>query len=108
MSDHISSDLTSDQHAWVQTHGKSGFRPVCHPNNDTNWATVTTKSAVSLIHMDDDGFGTSTQLLVGWKYWAVFYHDPTLDENETKGDMGSINFEPSENALLMHDLCGGF
>jgi hypothetical protein len=69
-----------------------------------NWATVATKGATSWIHMDDEGFNTSTQPLTGAKYWVLFYRDPTAPLGY--GDMGSIQFPPSYDDFSDHKLAG--
>jgi hypothetical protein len=56
--------------------------------------------------MDNKGLGTSTQPITGAKYWVVFYRDPSVDENDTAGDFGSISFSPPISMLQNHELAG--
>ena len=102
------SDLSSDKWAWVQTNGASGFRVMAHPSDDMTWSTAGSQGAVSWIHVDDDGFCTSTQILVGKKYWVVFYRNPSLPDGDLRGDMGSISWAASIDELLAHALDGWF
>ena len=105
---HYYSDLSSDRVAWLHTNKASGFRPMIHPSDDTTWGTVGSKGAVSWIHVDDDGFCTSTQILVGKKYWVILYRDPSLPHGDLRGDMGGIGWSPSIDELQAHPLDGWF
>jgi len=71
-----------------------------------NWATVGTTSAVSHCHLDDEGFGTIVQLLTGIKYWVSFERDPTLGQDDPRGDFGSVSCVPPIDAFLAHRLEG--
>jgi len=56
--------------------------------------------------MDNEGFGTATQLLTGAKYWVSFDRDPDLAPDDTAGDFGSIEFSPPISMLQNHELVG--
>jgi hypothetical protein len=84
------SDLASDQYAWAQTSGSAGFCITQPPSSELGWGTVGTAGATSWLHIDTEGMGTSSQLLTGAKYWAVFYRDPGLPCGFEAGDMASI------------------
>ena len=102
-------DLASDRWAWLQTHGCQGLRnELNHPANVTNWGTIATRGATSWIHIDDEGFGTSTQPLTGAKYWVIFYPDPNADPSLGHGNMASIRCVPDYETLLKHTLGGYF
>jgi hypothetical protein len=87
-------ELASDRWAWLQTRGTAGFRPIDHPVDLVNWATVATAGATSWVHADTEGFATSTQPLTGSKYWVTFTRDPSVAPHSTRGDMGSASFAP--------------
>jgi hypothetical protein len=99
-----SRQLASDRWAWLHTRGSSGLRPIPHPIDVTNWATVATAGATSWIHQDTDGLATSTQLLAGCKYWVAFTRDPFLARSSVRGDMGSIGFSPPYREFQDHKL----
>lgn len=42
--------------------------------NDLIWATVSNTHAFSSAHVDDEGFATATNTLVGGKLWAIETH----------------------------------
>jgi hypothetical protein len=85
------------------------LRPqLTHPTNVTNWGTIATRGATSWIHVDAEGFGTSTQPLTGGKYWVMFYPDPNADKSQGHGNMGSIHCVPPYEDLLQHNLAGYF
>jgi hypothetical protein len=105
---HLASDLSSDRWAWLQTNGAAGFRKSNHPSDDTTWGTAGSRGAVSWIHLDDEGFNTSTQVLTGRKYWVVFSRDPTLPRHDIRGDMGGIGWSPDLEQFMAHDLKGWF
>ena len=102
------SDFSSDKWAWQQTAGARGFKKATHPSDDTTWSTACTRGAVSWIHVDDDGFCTSTQVLTGKKYWVVLYRDPSLPQGDLRGDMGGIGWAPKLEGLMAHELKGWF
>ena len=102
------SDLASDRWAWVHTSRASGFCVMDHPSDDTTWSTVGTWGAVLWVHVDDDGFCTSTQILVGKKYWVILYRDPSLPNTDHQGDMGGIAWSPHIDELQAHYLDGWF
>jgi hypothetical protein len=104
----LSRELASDRWAWLQTRGSAGFRPNAHPIDIMNWATVATKFAVSRAHQDTEGFATSTQILTGSKYWAIFTRDPTVGPKSTRGDMGSISGLPRLRDFQDHKFRGWF
>jgi hypothetical protein len=79
-----------------------------HPSDDTTWSTAGSRGAVSWIHVDDDGFCTSTQILAGRKYWVVLYRDPSLPQNDLRGDMGGVGWAPKLDDLFSHKLDGWF
>jgi len=79
-------------YAWAQTSGAAGFQNIQPPTGDLVWGTVSTKGATTLIHVDDDGLGTSTQLLTGCKYWVSYQRDPRVDVNHGAGNMRSVAF----------------
>ena len=79
-----------------------------HPSDDTTWSTARSRGAVSWFHVDDDGFCTSTQILVGKKYWAVLYCDPSLPDDDLRGDMGAICWAPQLDRLWSHEFDGWF
>jgi hypothetical protein len=99
-------DLASDRWAWLQTRGKAGFQKETYPIDAMTWGTVSTKNATTWIHMDDEGFATTTQLLTGKKYWVAFYRDPSLQARDSRGDMGGISFVPPHPVVENHDLLG--
>jgi hypothetical protein len=101
-------DLSSDRWAWLQTNGAAGFRRLDYLSDDTTWGTVGTRGALSLVHLDDAGLCTSTQVLTGKKYWAVFDRDPTLPDDDPRGDMGSIAWAPTFEDWYYHRLKGIF
>jgi hypothetical protein len=96
-------DLASDRWAWLQTRGKAGFQKETYPIDAMTWGTVSMKNATIWIHMDDEGFATTTQLLTGKKYWVAFYKDPAFDG---RGDVGGISFVPPHPVVENHDLLG--
>ena len=100
-------DIASDHRTWLNTQGTSGFRKTSHhPIEDTNWATVATKFAMTWTHVDDDGLATSTQILTGKKYWIVLYRDPALPTEDHRGDMGKTDFLPSIDSCQTQDFTG--
>ena len=102
------SDLASDKDAWVQTSGSAGFQPIQPPTGDLVWGTVATPGATSLLHVDDDGLCTATQLVTGAKYWVAFYADPKGDQSLGAGRMGSIEFRNYcdwDNHQLTNSFC---
>ena len=101
-------DLASDRWAWLQTRGKAGFQKETYPIDAMTWGTVSTKNATTWIHMDDEGFATTTQLLTGKKYWVAFYRDPSLQTRDSRGDVGGISFVPPHPVVENHDLLGWF
>lgn len=100
------SELASDRRAWLQTRTLSGFRQLEHPNDTMNWSTVSTESATSHAHADDEGFGTVVQPLTGAKYWVLFGRDPTLDPDDPRGHSASTSFVPPFEKFLEHRLLG--
>jgi hypothetical protein len=102
----LSRELASDRWAWLQTRGSAGFRRDAHPIDTMNWATVATKFAVSRAHEDTEGFGTSTQILTGSKYWTIFTPDPTVGPHSTRGDLGSISGFPRLRDFQDHKFRG--
>jgi hypothetical protein len=84
-----------------------GFRATTsHPVDATNWGTVATRGATSWIHVDHDGFSTSTQPLTGSKYWVIFYRDPAAPADLGHGNMASIDFCPNYDHWLDHAFQG--
>lgn len=102
----LSRELASDRWAWLQTRGSAGFRPIPHPIDTMNWATVVTKFATSWAHQDTEGFGTSTQILTGRKYWVIFTRDPSVGPQSTRGDLGSISALPLLRDFQDHKFQG--
>lgn len=101
-------DLSSDRWAWSQTNGAGGFSRSDYLSDETTWGTVGTRGALSHVHVDDAGFGTSTQILTGKKYWVTFDRDPTLADDDPRGDMGSIAWAPPFADWYKHKLKGYF
>ena len=103
------SSLASDRWAWLHTHGFYGIqKEIGHPINQTNWGTIATCGATSWIHLDDNGFQTSTQPLTGAKYWVTFSPDDTANMELGHGNMSSIHFCPELEDFLDHKLKGYF
>ena len=106
---HLHRQLASDRWAWHQTYGCPGLRcDLNHPANVTDWGTIATRGATCWIHIDDEGFATSTQPLTGGKYWVIYYPDPNVDGSLGHGNMSSIRCVPDYEELLKHDLGGYF
>lgn len=64
-------NIASEEHALQPTKkmiGDTDFR------NDLIWATVSNTHAFSSAHVDDEGFATATNTLVGGKLWAIETH----------------------------------
>jgi len=101
-------DLSSDRWAWRETNGAAGFRKLDYLSDDTTWATAGSRGSLSHIHLDDAGFCTSTQVLTGKKYWAVFHRDPALPDDDLRGNMGSIGWSPPFADWYDHKLKGTF
>ena len=60
------------------------------PSDDMTWATVSTRGATTLTHMDDHGMGTVIQVMAGYKYWVILR--PKCDRRDRPlVDMGSVN-----------------
>jgi hypothetical protein len=98
--------MSSDRWAWLHTNGASGFHPKTHPSDDTTWSTAGSCGAASWVHLDDDGFSTSTQVLTGKKYWVIFYRDPSLPDNDRRGDLGAISWLPNHEEYMSHKFGG--
>lgn len=77
-----------------------------YPHDMMNWSTVATRSATSWLHSDTEGFGTTTQLITGAKYWVTFTRDRSRQPGDTKGDLGSISFAPPLDKFQDHALEG--
>jgi hypothetical protein len=73
-----------------------------------NWGTISTPSAVSHIHSDAEGLGTTIQLLTGEKLWFLFRQARSLASGAAKGDLGSISFCPPIVKYQDHKLVGYF
>jgi hypothetical protein len=108
LSNTVLSDLASDQYSWVQTSGSAGFRNTQPPIGDLVWATVATADATSWLHVDSEGFATSSQLLVGAKYWVVFYGNPSIPSDFGGGNMASVKFKDFcdwDSHVLKNSFC---
>ena len=79
-----------------------------HPSDDTTWSTAGSRGATSWAHVDDDGFCTSTQILVGKKYWVILSRDPSLADKDLRGDMGGVAWAPELKRLWSHEFDGWF
>jgi hypothetical protein len=77
-----------------------------YPHDMMNWSTVATAFATSWLHADTEGLGTTTQLLTGAKYWAMFTRDRSLPSGDTKGDLGAISYAPPLVDYQDHKLKG--
>ena len=54
------------------------------------WGTAATSSAMSFMHIDNEGFATSVMLTSSCKYWVVYQQLRTLPPGDSRGDMGKI------------------
>ena len=65
------SHFASQEIAWKETQRQKGF-PLEQPLTDeTNWGMAATKGMTTMVHINNEGFGTSIMVLSGSKYWVV-------------------------------------
>jgi hypothetical protein len=82
--------LASNEQAWQETRDLPEIVTGIYHNDETEWATAANRHAVSWLHEDDWGSGTSSKPIVGMKYWVVVRPKAGAD-NGSAGDMGSIH-----------------
>jgi hypothetical protein len=63
--------LSSHDVAWTYSKGAKGFAQHDPPVHDMFWSTATLEGCTTMIHIDTGGFGTSTDVYVGSKYWIL-------------------------------------
>ena len=70
----------TDMVAWDYLHGDqhcgTGTSP--YPTGHMRWGLAGTAHAVSMLHVDSDGFATFVQVACGKKLWVVYRPDPSL------------------------------
>jgi hypothetical protein len=71
-----------------------GFLLEPPPVDDLIWGAAATKGALTLPHVDDEGFATVVAIVSGSKYWVVMQpKDGVPDGGE--GDQGTLFAYPS-------------
>lgn len=79
------SSYSTDMVAWDYLHGdqhcSTGTEP--YPTGHMRWGLAGTAHAVSMLHVDSDGFGTFIQVMCGKKLWAVYRAHPSLPLSST-------------------------
>jgi hypothetical protein len=89
------SHFASQEIAWKETQRQKGF-PLEQPLTDeTNWGTAATKGTTTMVHIDDEGFGTAITVLSGSKYWVVMRQKREVLNGE-KGDLASMHAYPTD------------
>jgi hypothetical protein len=79
------SRYATDMVAWDYLHGSPhcGTATVPYPTGHVRWGLAGTAHAVSMFHIDSDGFATFLQVMDGKKVWAVYRQSPTLPLSNT-------------------------
>ena len=74
------SPYATDMVAWDYLHGNPhcGTATAPYPTGHVRWGLAGTAHAVSMFHIDSDGFATFVQVMHGKKLWAVYRPSPTL------------------------------
>ena len=85
----------SDMVAWDYLHGEAycGTGTTPYPTGHVRWGLVGTAHAVSMLHIDSDGFATFVQVMSGKKLWAVYRPTPTLPLSSTNVYMFPDHFQ---------------
>lgn len=70
----------TDMVAWEFLLGKAhgGAANTPYPTGHMRWGLAGTAHAVTMLHMDSDGFATFVQLMCGKKLWALYRPNPEL------------------------------
>lgn len=79
------SPYATDMVVWDYLHGNPhcGTATVPYPTGHMRWGLAGTAHAVSMFHIDSDGFATFVQVVDGKKLWAVYRPTPTLPLSDT-------------------------
>jgi hypothetical protein len=88
--------LASSEVAWHETRGRPGFIREQPMNDDLAWGTAATAGAISWVHVDDDGFGTTVIVRSGAKYWVLMRPRRDAEWDHQGGNLGSIKAYPEE------------
>jgi hypothetical protein len=85
----------TDMVAWDHLQGEvySGTGTSPYPTGHMRWGLAATAHAVTMLHIDSDGFATFIQVKVGKKLWAVYRPSPTLPLSETNTFLLSDHFQ---------------
>ena len=88
------SHFASQEVAWKETQRQKGFQLEPPPADDLNWGAAATKGALTLPHVDDEGFGTVAVVVSGSKYWVVMKPKHGVPDGGD-GDQGTVFGYPS-------------
>jgi hypothetical protein len=85
----------TDLVAWDNLVGSphSGSITTSYPTGHTRWGLAGTAHAVSMFHIDSDGFSTFGQVMCGKKLWAVFRPHPTLPVSDINAFINPDTFQ---------------
>lgn len=74
------SSCATDLVAWDYLHGTPycGTGTMPYPTGHMRWGLAGTAHAVSMLHVDSDGFATFLQVKTGKKLWAIYRPSPNL------------------------------
>jgi hypothetical protein len=85
-SDLYSRELASNEEAWQEAREERGINTnLTFPSDEVVWATASTRDSMSLMHLNDHGFGTSIKVITGLKYWVLAH----ACQDGSEGDLGS-------------------
>lgn len=75
----------TDMVAWdhLLEHPYCGAANTAYPTGHMRWGLAGTTHAVTMFHVDSDGFATFVQVKCGKKLWAVYRPSPTMPLSDT-------------------------